>query len=78
MAPGDIAGKKKKEKAKAVLEKIIKNADGVAPTLMMRGNYGRLILKKTIAEKLANAMPSQVNCFIPVLQDIHYSNYNAL
>ena len=58
---GDVAGKKKKQKAKARLEEIIKHADGVAPTLMMRGNYGRLMLKKKIAEKLADAMPTQVN-----------------
>ena len=52
--------KKQKEKAKQQLEDIIKKAEGVAPTLMARGNYGRLLMKQKVANHLIQAMPDQV------------------
>ena len=51
-------GKKLKAEGKKKIEQIIKFATGVAPTMMARGNYGRLLLQRKVGEKMADAMPT--------------------
>ena len=53
-----MLSERNKAEGKKKIEQIIKSATGAAPTLMARGNYGRLMLQRKVAEKIAEAMPT--------------------
>ena len=61
ISAGDSEGKKMKEKGKRIIESIIKTTDGIVPSLMARGNFGRAILKVSVMERVIQAMPTDVS-----------------
>ena len=58
---GDTNEKQLKEKGKKIIEGIIKDTKGVDPSMMARGNYGRIILQRDVSERIAAAMPTEVS-----------------